>query len=416
VALGVALLLAALAHYNYVVLCLLFGLLWFAIELAVSFRSARFDFARRTWRPLCAGAVTFLLGFSPLLWMLVGWPGQMPVSRGFDHLEQYSADALGFLVPSWNHLLFGRFARQWNPHIFVAGFEGTVYIGVVVLALAGLGFWKGRSLSRPWANRALVLGLTFYFLSLGPKIRLLGHPLSFPGPAALLYRVPFAPFVSAPARFHAGVALSVAILSSLGFQFVLDKVSKRSGRCFLIVGLGILVMGDYLTVPFPRSSVADPAAPASSGWSSRQVAQSCVLPLGAQYGTVLTFRLVRAPYSMKSMWMQIRDGGRFALVDGYLSYAPPYIWKNFWTTPILRSLLALEGALRTPIDVASDRTSAPATIRDLHLSAIVVFDSPERDAGVTYVERVAGIEGERAGSCTVFPVGANGRADAAPRR
>jgi hypothetical protein len=405
VTLGVALLLAALAHYNYVVLCLLFGSVWFAIELAMSFRSTSFDILRRTWKPLCVATSTFLIGFSPLLWMLVGSRSDIPVSRGFDHIGQYSADALGFLVPSWNHALLGRFARHWNPEIFVAGFEGTVYIGVIVLALAALGFWGGRSLSRPWANRALGLGLVFYFLSLGPKIRLLGHPLNFPGPAALFYRVPFARFISAPARFHAAVALCVAILCSLGVKFLLEKFSKRIHRYVVILTLGVLIMGDRLTVPFPRSSIVDPAAPASSGWFSRQVEQDCVLPPSIREGTVLTFPLVRAPYCMKSMWRQVRDGGRYALVDGYLSYTPPYVWKNFWNTPILRSLLSLEGTLPTPIDVASDRESASSAIRGLNLRAIVVFDSPERDAGVAYVEGVFGPRGARAGSCTVFPVG-----------
>lgn len=404
VLLGLILLLAALAHYNYVVLCLLFALFWLAIELAANFRSEGFRLLARIWPPLCAAAATFLLGFSPLLWMLAGGSSSVPASRGFEHIEQFSADALGILVPSWNHVFLGRFVRRLNPSLFVAGFEGTVYIGVIVLALAALGFWKGRSFECRWTNRALVLGLIFYLFSLGPEIHLLGHPLKIPGPAALFYRVPFAEFVSAPARFHVAVMLCVAILCSLGVKVLLEKLPKRSGQYLAISLLAVGLTGDYLTIPFPRSSIADPAAPASSGWRSQNAAEGCVLPPRVRNGTVVTFPLVNAPYCMKAMWMQVRDGGQYALVDGYLSYAPAQIWKSYWSTPILRSLLSIQGTLRAPVDVARNQGSVPGAIRELNLSAVVVFDSPERDAGVAYVESVFGTKGERAGSCTVFPM------------
>jgi hypothetical protein len=407
VLLGLVLLLAALAHYNYVVLCLLFGFLLLVVELNANFRCEGFRFLARVGKPLCAAAGTFLVGFSPLLWMLAG-RSSVPTSRGFDHIEQFSADALGFLVPSWNHVLLGRFARGLNPGLFVAGFEGTVYVGVIVMALAAIGFWKGRSSDRRWATRALLVGLMFYVFSLGPEIHVLGRSLKFAGPAALFYRMPFAQFISAPARFHVVVALCAATLCSLGVKFLLEKLPKRSHQYLAVSLLAIGLMGDYLTIPFPMSSIVDPAAPAFSGWARHQTGQGCVLPPDVRHGTLLTFPLVNAPYCMKSMWMQVRDDGRYALVDGYLSYAPDERWRNFWNISILRALLSIQGSLRTPVDVAFDRETVPAAVRDLNLSAIVVFDSPERDAGMAYVESVFGTQGERAGSCTVFRVGTRG--------
>ena len=404
--LGLILLLAALAHYDYAVLCLLLAFFWLVIELIANFRSEGFGCAARVCKALYAAAATFLLGFSPLLWMLIGDRSNVPASRSFDHIQRYSADALGFLVPSWNHVLLGRFARGLNPGLFVAGFEGTVYIGTIVLALAAIGFWKGGSFGRRWANRALVLALVFYLCSLGPEIHALGHPLGIPGPATLIYRLPFAQFISAPARFHAAVSLCVAILCSLGVKFLLEKFkfAKKSRQYLAISLLGTALLGDYLTIPFPRSSIADPAAPPASGWHSETAGKECVLPAASRDRAVLTFPLVNAPYCMKAMWMQVRDGGRYALIDGYLSYTPAQIWKNHWNTPFLRSLLSIQGTLHAPVDPALDRGSVPAAIRDLNLSAVVIFDSPERDAGVAYVQSTFGTRGERAGSCTVFPV------------
>jgi hypothetical protein len=407
--LGLALLLAAFAHYNYVVICVFFAFFWLLVERMVHFSSQRLRFLNRVWKPLAAGAATFLLGFSPLLWTMLGKRADIPVSRGPSHLDVFSADVLGFFIPSWNHIFLGRFVSHLNPRIFVAGFEGTVYVGVIVLALAAIGFWKGRSQDAPWAMRAFLLGLIFYLLSLGPWAHLLGHPLHIPGPAALFYLLPFAKFMSAPARFHVAVALCLAILGSLGVKFLLERTAKRSHRCWIVSLIAILVIADYLTIPFPRSSIADPGAPYSAtaaGDLRPSAAQSCALPHDVRRGTVLTFPLVAAPYCLKSLWMQASDDGRFALVDGYLSYTPSYIWTRFWNLRILRSLFVLQGLAHAPIDVAADRKTVPAITRELNLRAILVYDSAQRDAAVRYVETVFDAQPQREGSCTVFPIDA----------
>ncbi len=405
VLLGLALLLAAFAHYNQVVLCLLFGLFWLLADLALNFTRERFHLLVRIWKPLAAGALTFLAGFSPLLWAMVGNRADIPVARAATHIDAFSADVLGFLIPSWNHILFGRFAHSMAPRIFVAGYEGTVYAGIVVLALAVFGFWKGRKWKEPWAARAALLAVIFYFLSLGPKLRLLGHPLGVPGPAALFYLLPFAKFVSAPVRFAAGTALCLAILCSLGAKYLLERTAGQKQRYALAAAIAALVVCDALTIPFPRSSVANPGeeyASASVPIPAAREGQSCSLPQPLRYGTVLTFPLVTAPYVMKSMWMQIAGGGHFALVDGYLSYSPPYVWSDFWNIRILRSLSTIEGMVHAPIDIAADRHSAPQTIRQLNLSAIIVYDSPQSAAAETYVENVFGANPVREGNCTVF--------------
>lgn len=103
-----------------------------------------------------------------------------------------------------------------------------------------------------------------------------------------------------------------------------------------------------------------------------------------------------------AMWMQLADGGRFALVDGYLSYVPRDVWHEFYDLPLLRSLMSLQGTYHTPINPAADASSIPAAIRRLHLSAVVVFDSPQRDAAIQYLDAALSRTGQPAGSCTVF--------------
>lgn len=409
VLLGLALLLAAFAHYNYVVLCLLFAFFWLVVDLALDFRTWVRRIVR-AWEPFAVGAGVFIAGFSPLLWMMVGKRADVPVARYANHLDTFSADLLGFLIPSWNHVFFGRLAQRMDSRIFVAGYEGTVYVGVVVLGLAAFGWWKGRGRGEPWATRALLLAFVFYVLSLGPELHLLGHALHIPGPAALFYILPYAKFVSAPARLHAGAALCLAILCSFGAKFFLEEATRPAYRHLSISLIALLVIADTITIPFPRSSIANPGEGYSSpGIASpaASAADACTVPQELQHGTILTFPLITAPYVMKSMWMQARDQGKFALVDGYLSYTPPYVWKNFWDVRILRSLMSIEGLVHAPIDAAADRETASSTVREFNLSGVVVYDAPESTAAVNYIQNIFGSQPQRAGSCTVFSIAAS---------
>lgn len=391
---GFALLLTALAHYNYTVFCVLLTAVVLLVDLAMD----GVALIKRVWISFGVASLTFLATFSPVLFILLGKRADIPGPRTTDHILKYSADVLGFLIPSWNNLLFGSFARGLDPRIFVAGLEGTVYAGPIVLLLAALAFWKGRRMQRRWVLRATVAATVFYLLSLGPEFRILGWPSGIPAPAALLYHFRWARFVSAPARFDVIVMLCLAILSAIGLAWCLNHLERKWRKIALVIVASALLIAESLTVPFPKSSIVDPAAtPGAAG-----PVQGCTMPASAQHGAVLTFPLQQWPYIQKAMWMQITDSGRFALVDGYLSYVPPDVWQEFYDLPLLRSLMSLQGTYHTRIDPAADRKSLPATIQKLDLSAVVVFDSPQRAAAIRYLEAALGRKGANAGSCTLF--------------
>lgn len=397
--LGLALLLTAFAHYNYTAFCVMFT----AAVIGADFLSEGTGILRRVWKPFCVASLTFLAGFSPLLALLLGNRGDVPTPRTLEHVEKYSADALGFLIPSWNHLLLGGFARTWDRSIFTAGFEGTVYVGPFVLLLAFVGLRQGRITQQRWATRAMLAGAIFYLFSLGPRVRLLGRQTGIPAPAGLIYHLHSARFLSAPARFHVLTTLCLSILVSIGLASLLNRLTKKWQRWLLVSAVSFLLVLDSITVPFPGSSITNPTEPAGASGTTR----ACNLPSSVRNGTVLTFPLVDWPYSVQSMWMQVSDDGRYSLVDGYTSYIPERIWRERYSLSILRSLLSLQGELHSPVDLQSDRQSASDIVHRLNLSAVVVFDSPQHDAATRYVEAVFGLKGQEAGDCTVFEIEPN---------
>ena len=394
--LGLALLLTAFGHYNYTVFCILLS----PVIMAVDLRHEGLALVKRIWVPVTCASFTFLVGFSPFLVMLLGNRSDIPQSRPSDHLDQFSADVLGFAVPSWNHILLGHFARNLASSLFVAGFEGTVYVGPVILLLACIGFWKGKSARPLWAERAAVAAIVFYLLSLGPHLRVWGHQFALPGPAFLFYRLHFAQFVSAPARFNVVTMLFLAVLASLGISSFMSKLRTHLRRFLFVSAVAAVLLLDLVTVPFPASSIVDPAW--SAGLSDRE--RACSVPPQLQESVILTFPLTIWPYSPQSMWMQLSDAGRYALVDGYVSYGPDKLWDELYRVPLVRSLRSLEGELNTPVNPVEDRKSLASDIRELNLSGIVVFDSEQRDAAINYLEQVLGRQGVNAGSCTVFGV------------
>ena len=411
--LGLALLLVALANYQYTVFCLMFT----AVVLGIDFGRERMALLKRVWMPLLASAAIFLLCFSPLLLMMrgSGSPTPMPIEQA----QLYSADLLGFFVPSPFHSFLGQYVRKMPAEFFAGGIEGSVYIGFVALMLGAVGFWAARGKQRRWAGRAMVAGILFAALSLGPTVHFLGKPTDLRAPASLLYKVRVARLVREPARLSIMTTLSVSLLATLGLVFFLNKLQRpwMKSSLLCVVGAGLLL--ENATLPFPSSSLVEPAR----YWVVPKSTQRCTLPPKVRNCTVLTIPLFHPPYWNNSQWMQMMDGGRYHLVDGYLGmHVPDHVWAEFDQIPIVRylrkmptatcSLPAFSQKIAAPcatnytdtvITPAPDREFADAVVHQLNLCAVVVFDASERPAELNYVREVFSSARENTvGSCAVF--------------
>jgi hypothetical protein len=395
--LGLALLLTALANYQYTVFCLVFTV----VVLGIDFGLERVGLLKRVWMPLLVSAGTFLVCFSPLLLMMIrDFNNGLPKPQGIEDAQRYSADLLGFFVPSPHHSFLGQYVRKMPAEFFAGGLEGTVYTGFVALLLGAVGFWSARGKQRRWAGRAMVAGILFAALSLGPTVHFLGKPTDFPAPAGLLYEVKFARFVREPGRLAIMTTLCLSLLASLGLLFLLSKLQRQWQKSLLLCigGAGLLL--EYSTLPFPSSSIVEPARYTVVP----KTTQRCTLPPRVRDCTVLTIPLFHMPYWNKSMWMQLMDGGRYHLIDGRVSlYIPGRVWAEYDQMPIVRFLRKMPPSLVVP---APDREFADFLVRKLNLCAVVVFDASERPSELNYVREVFSAKESMVGSCAVFEIAA----------
>ncbi|MGH9573356.1 MAG: hypothetical protein ACRD40_07495 [Candidatus Acidiferrales bacterium] len=404
--LGISLFMTALAHYNYTVFCVLLSLLIFVIDLAID----GWRLVKDVWRPVAGGAVTFAILFLPLFFSMWGVSANRPRTRQFQMIEAHSADLFGLFVPSWKHLLFGTTVRHWNVGLFSAGYEGIIYLGPVILVLAGIGLWTSRGANQRWAIRLAVSAVIFWALSLGPYLRVWGSETRIPGPALLFYLTPFGRYVSAPARFYVIAVLCCACMAAMGLAHLLSKTSFPIARRAIVAGVSVLLAMDLLTLPFPAATSV--ASERYAGFAA--ATEGCKVPRELNGSTVVTIPELTWPYPVRAMWMQIRDGGEYALTEGYVSYGPDSIWNEYWRVPVLRSLRSVQEEKPIPLDIATVRASMPEAIRRLNLGGFVVFDSAQGEVSASYLRQILGQPGERQATCTVFNVRqANGELPAA---
>jgi hypothetical protein len=386
--LGLALLLTSLANIQYTVICFLFTV----VVLGMDFVLERFALLRRVWVPLLVSAATYLVCFSPFLLMMLRDANGLPNPRPMKDAEQYSADLLGFFVPSANHSFLGHYVRKMPAEFFASGIEGTVYIGLVALTLGAVGFWSARGKQRRWAGRAIVAGILFAALSLGPTVHLLGKPLDLLAPGGLLYKLRFARFIE-PGRLSIITMVCISLLATLGLQFLLNKLEQRWQRSLLLCIVASALVLEFIMVPFTSTSVVDPAR----YWVAQKTRQRCTLPPRVRDCTVLTVPMFDKWHYNSAMWMQMMDGGRYRLIDGAVS---PYVPDlRFDQIPIVRFLRKMPSTAVVP---APDREFADSLIQKLNVCAVVVFDASERPSELDYVREVFGTNESIVGSCAVF--------------
>ena len=265
--------------------------------------------------------------------------GTYDITRYVGGSALYVSDLLGFITPSPDHFLVGSTVQPVFD-LFTGGrFEGTVYLGVSVLVLAALGWWRARG-----SQRGFWLGVTILFavLSLGPGLHVIGK-YQFPGlswlrmgtvaekvgvpmrpewvqmfneapmvplPGAVLQLLPIFRWARAPSRFVVVVMLALAVLAGHGVARVREQLRDRRWRGIpaapvVATVFGVLVLLEFCIVPFPTTTATIP---------------SFYRDLAAEPGEFAILELPIRPFQLWPQYWQTAHGRH--LLYGHVSRVP----------------------------------------------------------------------------------------------
>ncbi len=351
-------------------------------------------------RPYLPLAGLFALGIAPILAAML--PDMLAegdflvVGGGF--ADAFSADLLGFFVPTMHHPLFG----GWVARTGIANFDKGqhIFIGYTVTALAVIGLWRLRRNRAAWfwAFAALFFALT----TLGPNITVNGYATGIPGPFILFQHLPIFKGNRYPSRYSVMLLLSLAPLAAIGFQQLVvslrhSSLVTRHSRFTLHVSLFTILMAFFifenLSIPLPQS---DMRVPEEYQIIAADPDDFTVLdiPFAWRNG----FRITGA-YTTGFMFGQFyQTVHQKPMVQGNTSRNPELKFRYFTTAPILSSLRALEtGHDLPPEQWDADRAIAGDVLRFFGIKYIVVrpetpgyLNNPQ--ATIPYIESVLPVE------------------------
>jgi len=141
----------------------------------------------------------------------------------------YSADLVGFFIPSERNPFLGRYASSLASHFTGNGAEYTTSFGYTALFLAAYGMVKARR-ARDVASWGIV-ALTFLVMSLGPVLHILGRTtftsfnVTIPLPYIVFYEL-LSPvrLTRVPARLSIIAMLAISVLAGFGLEYLLQRV------------------------------------------------------------------------------------------------------------------------------------------------------------------------------------------------
>jgi hypothetical protein len=341
----------------------------------------------------------FTLGISPLLAAMVPdlrVEGDF-LAQGSGFAESFSADLLGFVVPTMHHPLLGGLVQAAGIVNFAKGQH--IYLGLGLLLLAGIGVVESLRQRRTGFGFWLLAAGFFAWLTLGPTVHVGGVDTGLPGPFALLQALPFFKGNRYPSRYSV-----LAMLAAIGIDIMLrlrptaDRrpqvtASAVGGR--LAVGLlAAVFLFEHLSIPLPQSDMTVPAPYYAIAAEPGQFTLLDI-PLAWRNGFRITGPL--HPGFMFGQFYQTVHGR--PLLQGNTSRNPEFKFQYFTEAPVINSIIALEtGHALPPERWQADRLVAADVLRFFGIRYVVVRPGPGTDRAVTpeatlpYVEGVLPVE------------------------
>lgn len=317
-------------------------------------------------RDLLYGAPILALFGAALAFVL--WPylaASGAVDRGWDleTVAYYSFEPASLFVSPPQSLLLG-----WTPEFFgitpesgKPAYELMLYPGLVASSLAACALLRRRA-SKVEALYA-GLGVVFFVLSWGPRLRLGG--VEAPLPYLLLYGyAPGFDGLRVPARMWAIVMLCVAVLAAMGLRALLERLGGRKALAALAAVCALAALEFAPALPIHRYVDRGPPEPgAAYAYLSANAGPEAVV-------VEVPFASPADPFR-ETPRMYRSTHGFWRLVNGFASYMPEDYWGRravLNTFPGPRSLaelrrLGADHVVVHPDEYAQDGADAGAVLR-----------------------------------------------------
>lgn len=246
---GFALFLNFATDYYYFLYCVLIGLALFA-RFAWGKRSLAFLTARNHLAGLLSLLLSAALLIGPLAFNLLH---RLHLDRpqGSHLPEKWSLDGLALFIPGGHWRFASLTRRYWEGQLDIN--EGSVYLGLSVLALLVFAWLNRRRIELPWFRFWFFTMIAFAILALGPVLHIFWKPLTWiPMPYSLLEVVlPPVRLSGVPVRMVVMVVLCASIIAAAGFDLLLK--SHRRWKRFTIPLLMVVLFIDCWPSGLPYS-------------------------------------------------------------------------------------------------------------------------------------------------------------------
>jgi len=330
---------------------------------------------------------------------LVAWPGLLPVlnqiragaSQPANLAAQnaYSLDILSLFAPDRLHPVWGRFFANARTKIGIWGVENIGYLGIVNMFLLGIGFWLHRKskLDRKFLNWT-ALALVWLVLAWGPfltiggqsSFTIFGQTLKLPLPFIILRALPFSSLFRTPNRLIVLTYLCLAVANSLVVEALLTHFPDQGRKVKALVPLlGIVILFDFFTAPFPLSDARLP-----SFYQEKQAFENIQtildIPVGWRSGSLMVGNLQTAMQHYQTAHQK-------KLIGGYISRVPAEMMHYYTHRPGMAGFM--EPWRFAPWEANQLNASpqqAAQTLADLGIDGIVVHADLLGQETARYVE------------------------------
>jgi hypothetical protein len=397
---GLFLSLQAWAEMTYASFLLVFiGLYWFYWLLVNTIR--RTDPWQTIITHLRAGVVmglTFTIGITPILAQMLPdmrVEGDFLVEGG-GFANVFSADLLGFIIPTMHHPFLGELITQSYISDFDKGQH--IYIGFVLLGLMLVTI--STHFRQPGFPFWLVAAAVFALLALGPIITVNGRPTSIDGPFIIMQNLPFFKGNRYPSRYSVMLLLSLSVMAAFGLVQIgrwtsrFDPVASGTKRYLPLILITALFLFEHLLLPLPQSNMQVPA-PYEIIAADADPFTILDIPFAWRNG----FRITGAPTTQFMFGQFYQTAHQKRLLQGNTSRNPEFKFQYFTNAPIINSLLTLEtGQALPPEQRKLDRTIAVDVLRFFNIKYIIVRPDDTGNpiitpqATIPYIEEVFAVD------------------------